>query len=103
MAKKNNQRIWFKKIPLEKILVYTAITILLIVVWSAVAVIVKALAFVYFIYRLVKASLEVFSNPISVAHLFISIILVVLAFIVSSKAFLILIIILMWITAFLDD
>jgi len=103
MVKRKKHRGGFRKISLERVLTYVIITALLILIWSVVSAIVKALAFIYLIYRLVKAALEGFSNPFSVAHLFASIILVVLSFIVSSRAFLILIIILMWINAFLDD
>ncbi len=101
MAKK--RRIGFKKIPLERILAYIIVTLFLIFIWSAVAVILKVLTFIYFIYRLINATFDGFSNTLSVAHLFISLILVALAFIISTKAFLVLIIILMWINAFLDD
>ena len=100
---KRKRTIGFKRITIQRILVYIIATILIIFIWSAVSIIAKVLAFIYFIYRLVNASLEGFSNIISVAHLFISLILVIIAFIVSTKAFLILIIILMWTNAFLGD
>lgn len=97
------KKLKFKKLSLQKILIYALVTVILIVIWSALAVIVKALAVVYLGYRAINLALEGFSDNIATAHLIIAIILVALAFIVSSTAFLVLVIILMWLNAFLDD
>tara|TARA_Y100000310_G_C20378039_1_gene666695 strand:- start:36 stop:341 length:306 start_codon:yes stop_codon:yes gene_type:complete len=97
------KKLAFKKLPLQKILIYLGVTALLIVIWAALAVIIKAVAVVYLLYRFIKGIFGGFKDPFDIIHLFLAIILVALAFIISSTAFLVILIIVIWLSAFLDD